>query len=195
MYSINGNVAKVDGRHGKYDGKVKDIDVRYGRNANDNYKTYIADIGKADKNVPLEFEYRYMPDGKFNKFALLGSAYEEFGQRTKVKTEEMNRELEACGMGNYIANALDINQDGYIDVGEYATGTLAQDILSSTDGFDITPDKVDGVITNKGEQKAFALNNRNVEAQAREVFAKLHQDFGLAQAQEEFLSDSNNLIK
>ena len=65
MYSVSGNLAKIDGRHGKYDGKVNDVDVRYGRNANDNYKTYIQDIGNHSKQVPLQFEYRYMPDGKF----------------------------------------------------------------------------------------------------------------------------------
>lgn len=195
MYSVSGNLAKIDGRHGKYDGKVNDVDVRYGRNANDNYKTYIQDIGNHSKQVPLQFEYRYMPDGKFNKFALLGSAYEELGQKTKVKTETLNKQLEMSGMNDYSANGLDINQDGYVDVGEYATSTLAQDILSSSDGYNINPSKVDGVITPKGEEKAFALNNKHIEGQARELYGKLYQDFGLEGATKEFVADNNNLVK
>ena len=195
MYSINGNVVRIDGRHGKYDGKVKNVDVRYGRNANDNYKSYIKDIGNYSKNVPLEFEYKYMPNGEYNRFALIGSAYEEMGQRTKIKVADANKEFESQGMSEYSVNALDINRDGYIDISEYATSTLAQDILSSSDGYDLDPSKVNGVINNKGEQKAFALNNKYIESQAREAFARLHHDFGLAQTQDDFLADCNNLVK
>lgn len=195
MYSVSNNLVKIDGKHGKYDGKVRNIDVRYGRNANDNYKSYIQDIGNHSKRVPLEFEYRYMPDGKFNKFALLGSAYEEMGQKTVLKVSDANKEFESQGMSDYCVDAIDINKDGYIDLSEYATNTLVQDILSTADGYDITPDKVDGVINNKGEAKAFALNNKHVVEQARDLYGKLHENFGLADAQKEFLSDNNNLVK
>ena len=195
MYSVNGNLVNINGKHGKYDRTVRNVDVRYGRNANDNYKSYIRDLGNPNKSLPLEFECKYMPDGKFNKFALLGSAYEEFGQRTKVKTEDLNKQIECQGLSNYSADALDIDQDGYIDIAEYATNTLAQDILSSTDGYEINPNKVNGIINGKGEQKAFALNNKYIENDARNVFTQLHTHFHLAEAQEEFLADSNNLAR
>ena len=195
MYSIDNNIVKIDGKHGKYDSLVRNIDVRYGRNANNNYRSYIADIGNVDKRVPLEFEYRYMPDGRLNKFALLGSAYEEMNKNTRLRVDMINKEFQKSGMSEYSMNAMDINRDGYIDISEYATGTLVQDMLSSTDGYDINPRRINGVITGKGETKAFALNNSHIENQAREVYAKLHKDFGLGQAQQEFLSDSNNLVK
>ena len=195
MYSISNNIVKIDGKHGKYDSKVKNIDVRYGRNANSNYKSYIADIGNAEKRVPLEFEYRYMPDGKLNKFALLGSAYEEMNKNTRLRTELLNKELQSSGMTEYSANAMDINQDGYVDIGEYATTTLAQDILSTSDSYDLDPRKINGIINNKGETKAFALNNSHIEEQARAAYAKLYNGFGLKQATAEFLADPNNLEK
>ncbi|MCR5265007.1 MAG: hypothetical protein K6E29_00255 [Cyanobacteria bacterium RUI128] len=195
MYSIGGNLVRIDGKHGSYDRKVLNVDVRYGRNANDNYKSYIADLGDYTKQIPLNFEYRYMPDGRFNKMALLGSAYEELGKRTRVKTDDLNEQLNKSGLSDYTANALDVDMDGYVDVGEYAASTLVQDILSSGEDYDINPRKVNGVITPKGEQRAFALNNKHIESQARLVYAQLRNEFKLGQAQKEFLSDSNNLVK
>ena len=192
MYTVKNNVAQINGSDGIYNNKITNPDVRYGRNAFDNYKIYIQDLSDTDKKVPLKFEYRYMPDGKFNKFALLGNAYEELGKKTKVKTEEMNQKLEKQGFSNLSANALDINQDGYIDVGEYATSTLAQDAISSTQGFNIDTSNIDGLITEDGD-KALALNNKNKESEAREIYSKLHQEFKLDKAQEEFLADQNNL--
>ena len=49
-------------------------------------------------------------------------------------------------------NAMDINRDGYIDISEYATGTLVQDMLSSTDGYDINQLYIDGELA-KGKVK------------------------------------------
>lgn len=195
MYSIDGNMVKIDGKHGNYDRKVLNVDVRYGRNANDNYKSYIADLGDYTRKIPLNFEYRYMPNGKFNKMALLGSAYEELGKRTYVKTEDLNNQLAKSGMSDYSANALDLDNNGYIDVSEYATSTLVQDILSSEDGYNIDPKKVNGLITPKGEQKAFALNSKHIESQAKAVYTQLYNNFKLGEAGREFVSDSNNLVK
>ena len=46
MFEVNNGVAKIDGSRGKYDGgkyesKVSDPSVRYGRNAVENYYTYV----------------------------------------------------------------------------------------------------------------------------------------------------------
>ena len=41
MFEVNNGVAKIDGSKGKYDGKVTDPSVRYGRNAVENYYTYL----------------------------------------------------------------------------------------------------------------------------------------------------------
>ena len=118
MYLISENFVYINGKHGKYDRTVKNVDVRYGRNANDNYKSYIRDLGNRGKSIPLEFEYKYMPDGKFNRLALLGSAYEELGQHTKIDKSILNRQLSVQGLSSYSVSAMDINNDGYIDVSE-----------------------------------------------------------------------------
>ena len=112
MFEVNNGVAKIDGSKGKYDGKVSNPSVKYGRNAVENYYTYlekpliadtmntapILDFGlspdAANKNAdkidkflkendeylsalpPLEYEYRYMPQGKVDTQAVLGAAYE-----------------------------------------------------------------------------------------------------------------------
>ena len=41
MYEVNNGVVKVDGSRGKYDNKVSDPSVRYGRNAVENLYTYM----------------------------------------------------------------------------------------------------------------------------------------------------------
>lgn len=202
MYSVENNVAIINGASGKYDKILPNEDVRYGRNAFDNFKSYAKDLKKPDDSVPLKYEYRYMPDGQFNKFALLGNAYEELGRRTKVKTEKLNKkfnklnkELEKQGLDKLSANALDINKDGYIDVSEYATSTLSQDIMSTSGGAGFAPNMANGVITNEGEEKALGMNDEKYEEEARQVFTKLHEDFELGKAQEEFLADKKNLKK
>ena len=193
MYSIDGNIAKINGQQGKYDTLVKNADARYGRNAADNYKTYINDIGNVDKKVPLEFEYRYMPDGKFNKFAIIGNAYEEMGQQTRIKKEKLTEQFKKANLTECSADALDLNNDGYIDTAEYSAGTLAQDILSSSDDCQINPSKADGVINAKGEAKSIALNKTSNQSAAREIYTNLYKDFELDNAQQEFLSDKDNL--
>ena len=40
-FEIAGNVAKIEGSQGKYDNKVTNPSVRYGRNAVENYYTYL----------------------------------------------------------------------------------------------------------------------------------------------------------
>ena len=41
MFEVNNGIVKIDGSKGKYDGKVTDPSVRYGRNAVENYYTYL----------------------------------------------------------------------------------------------------------------------------------------------------------
>ncbi len=40
-FEVSGNVAKIDGKQGKYDNKVTNPSVKYGRNAVENYYTYL----------------------------------------------------------------------------------------------------------------------------------------------------------
>ncbi|MCM1266076.1 MAG: hypothetical protein NC200_07745 [Candidatus Gastranaerophilales bacterium] len=194
MYSVSGNVARIDGRQGIYDGKINNSSVRYGRNSLSNYQSYTSDLAK-DTMPPLKFEYRYMPNGKLDKMALLGNAYEELGKRIEVKTEEMTETIQKVGGDKFSADALDINKDGYIDVAEYATSTLTEDILSSAKGFEIDSSKIDGVINNDGSNKTFALNLKSNEKKASEIYSKLYNELGLESAQEEFIKNTNNLVE
>ena len=41
MFDVNGNVAKIDGSKGKYDDKVTNQSVKYGKNAVENFNTYM----------------------------------------------------------------------------------------------------------------------------------------------------------
>lgn len=195
MYSVSSNIARIDGRQGIYDNKVQNSSVRYGRNALSNYKSYTEDLGNVDNMPPLKFEYRYMPNGKLDKLALMGNAYEELGKKTEVKTEELTATLQEFGGDRFSAEAIDINKDGYIDVAEYATTTLTEDALSSTKGFNVDPNKVDGIINNEGANKTFALNLKSNAKIASEIYSKLYNEFGLDKAQEEFLSNDNNLTE
>lgn len=195
MYSVSSNIARIDGRQGIYDNKVQNSSVRYGRNALSNYKSYTEDLGNVDNMPPLKFEYRYMPNGKLDKLALMGNAYEELGKKTEVKTEELTATLQEFGGDRFSAEAIDINKDGYIDVAEYATTTLTEDALSSTKGFNVDPNKVDGIINNEGSNKTFALNLKSNAKIASEIYSKLYNEFGLDKAQEEFLSNDNNLTE
>ena len=197
MYKISNNVAYIDGSQGKYDNKIKNPSVRYGMNACNNHKTYITDL-PTEKMPPIQFEYRYMPDGKMNRYALLGNAYEELGQRTEVKTEELNAKLKETNdkindsnkdsfiMPEITANALDLNKDGYVDIAEYSTSTLVQDALSSDEGFNINPEKIDGVINNNGENKSMALSLEKNKDIAGKIYQNLYNKFDLCTAKEDF---------
>ena len=198
MYGITNNIAKIDGRQGIYDGKINNPSAQYGRNAVANYKEYCEDM-ITDKYPPLEFEYRYMPSKKLDKIALMGTAYEELGRKLSVKTNSLTKKLnEYAGdnqeTGKLSAEAIDINKDGYVDISEYATSTLTEDILSSAKGFNINPKEVDGLINNTGANKAFALNLEKHEKIASEIYTNLYNEFNLKDAMNEFKSDKNNLI-
>ena len=126
MFEVNNGIAKINGANGKYDERVSDPSVRYGRNAVENYYTYLenpivedkmtpapildfglnpnADNNNADKLnkflkendeylkalPPLQYEYRYMPQGPVNTKALLGAAYEEMGGKKELSVEELD---------------------------------------------------------------------------------------------------------
>ena len=57
MFEVNNGIANINGKQGKYDNKVTDPSVKYGRNAVENYYTYLekpivsdpmnAEIGRA----------------------------------------------------------------------------------------------------------------------------------------------------
>lgn len=221
MFEVNNGVAKIDGSKGKYDGKVTDPSVRYGRNAVENYYTYlekpivsdtfntapILDFGMspaaADKNAekldkflkendeylnalpPLEFEYRYMPTSKLDKKALMGAAYEEMGGVKEMSVEEMDSRF--APDDSFTSQALDINKDGKIDNGEYASSILAADMLSKSEI--PNPANIDGTIKNKGFNAVLAYTQKSKAAAAAALYSNIYNTYNLGEAGKEFKAD------
>ena len=200
VYSISNNRAIISGQSGIYDNKVISPEVRYGRNATDNYMNYTKDLEKSDNMPPLAFEYRYVPDGKYSTLALMGNAYEELGKKTEVSVEELNKKFadtnKEIGQKSGVelcADALDLNNDGKVDLAEYATSTMATDMLDSLDEKTMpTVNNIDGVITNKGENAALKLYTKNNIQPAKQIFTNLYNTFNLNNAMNEFKSNQNN---
>ncbi len=221
VYSVSQNKAIINGQNGIYDKKVTDPDVKYGRNAENNYESYTKELGakvypEGLPHPPLEFEYRYIPQGQYSTKALIGNAYEELGKKKEVSVAELNQKLNANSQkinelnkqidelhkndpnykpvainSDFTADALDINGDGKVDVGEYATSTMAADMLDNNpSGCDIK--NLDGVITNKGEDASTVLYSKQNVANAKGLFTQIYNKFNLNQAAQEFGANPNN---
>lgn len=123
---------------------------------------------------PLEFEYRYMPEGGFNKKAVLGAAYEEMGGVKELPVKEFeNRYLLDNTM---TAKPLDINKDGKIDNSEYAANILAADILSKGTT-DVT--KVDGTINANGMNAVLEYSLKSRAAAAEKLYGDIYKTYNL----------------
>ena len=220
-FEIAGNVAKIEGSQGKYDNKVTNPSVRYGRNAVENYYTYleqpiiadtmnpapILDFGldpnapeknadKIDKFLkendeylkalpPLEFEYRYMPQmpkGQVDKQAVLGAAYEEMGGEKELSVNELDSRF--APDKTFTSKALDINNDGKVDIAEYGSSILAADMLSKSE----TPDtaNIDGTINKNGFNAVLAYTQKSKAAAAAALYSKIYNTYNLGEAQKEF---------
>ena len=211
MFEVNNGVAQINGSRGKYDGKVEDPSTRYGRNAVENYYTYVEQPIVADKMgvngtgvngandvdtklnnflkenneylqalPPLEFEYRYMPQmpkGQIDKKALLGAAYEEMGKVNEMSVEEMDNRF--APDDSFTSRALDINKDGKIDNGEYATSILAADMLSKSDMPDTA--NIDGTINKKGFNAVLAYTQKSNAAAAAALYTNIYNTYALGQ--------------
>lgn len=158
-----------------------------------------------DKNVPpSRYEQRYTPyatDYRFlDKDALLGAAYEEMDELTTIPVKELTQRLqqvsdESWGEGEILmdASVLDLDGNGEIDLGEFSASIILEDALSKDDShFDER--NVDGSITEQGEEKELEYFEKDNYALARTVFKRIYKLFNLARAQENFLSDENNIV-
>ena len=214
MFDVN-NISKIDGNNGKYTDKtVSNPSERYGRNAVNNYFSYLEKPLAEDKMTPapildfslnpnaaennaekleqftkenddylkalppLEFEYRYMPNienGKIDRQALLGAAYEEMGKHDSVSVNEMNKYL--APDDSFTFEPLDVNKDGQIDKSEYATSILAADMLSKSE----TPDtkNIDGTINSKGLNALLAYTKKSNAAAATALYSNIYNKFNL----------------
>lgn len=218
MFEVNNGIAKINGANGKYDERVSDPSVRYGRNAVENYYTYLenpivedkmtpapildfglnpnADNNNADKLnkfqkendeylkalPPLQYEYRYMPQGPVNTKALLGAAYEEMGGKKELSVEELDYRF--APDSSFTSKALDLNNDGKVDIGEYGSSILAADMLSKSD----TPDtkNIDGTINNKGFNAVLAYTQKSNATAATKLYSNIYNTYNLGEAQKDF---------
>ena len=211
----------IDGSKGKYDGKVTDPSVRYGRNAVENYYTYlekpivedkmttapILDFGlnpDAAKNnedklnkflkendeylnalPPLQYEYRYMPQGPVNTKAVLGAAYEEMGENKELSVNELDSHF--APDDNFTSKALDLNNDGKIDIAEYGSSILAADMLSKADT--PNPANIDGTINKKGFDAVLAYTQKSNATAAAKLYSNIYNTYNLGEAQKDFKAD------
>lgn len=129
---------------------------------------------------PLQYEYRYMPQmpkGQIDKKAVLGAAYEEMGKVNELSVEEMDYRF--APDDSFTSKALDINNDGKIDNGEYATSILAADMLSKSD----TPDmnNIDGTINKKGFDAVLAYTQKSKAAAAAALYSNIYNNYKLGE--------------
>lgn len=212
VYSITSNKAIITGQYGIYDNKVKSASVKYGRNAADNYKIYTEDFNQG--YAPVNFSYQYVPKSKhYSLQALMGNVYEELGKKTEVSVDVLNRKFDKNTQEikkinyeillrnptsqvietNFTTEALDLNNDGKVDISEYATSKIAADMLDKNQTHcDIK--NLDGIITNKGEDAALPLYLKKNVQNAKKLFGEIHKTFELNNAMQKFISEPDNLI-
>ena len=146
----------------------------------ENMEKYVNENDKYLASLPpLEYEYRYMPNihrkGEIDKDALLGSAYEQLGQRDEVSVEDMEKTF--APTEDYTYKPMDINKDGKIDKAEYSASILAADLLSKPEGTSI--DGVDGTINNKGMNTLQELTKKANAQEASVVYTALYNQYNL----------------
>ena len=195
--------------------------MRYGRNAVENYYTYlekpivedkmttapILDFGlnpDATKNnedklnkflkendeylnalPPLQYEYRYMPQGSVNTKAVLGAAYEEMGENKELSVNELDSHF--APDDNFTSKALDLNNDGKVDIAEYGSSILAADMLSKADT--PNPANVDGTINKKGFDAVLAYTQKSNATAAAKLYSNIYNTYNLGEAQKDFKAD------
>jgi len=145
-----------------------------------NMEKYIEENDKYLASLPpLEYEYRYMPNihrkGEIDKEALLGSAYEQLGQRDEVSLDDLERTFAPTKDFTYAP--MDINKDGIINKNEYSTSILAADLLSKPAGTNI--DGIDGTINNQGHSALQELTKKSNAQEAAALYTALYDKYNL----------------
>lgn len=213
MYNISNNNMYIDGRHGKYDNKVTNPSVKYGRNAVDNFYSYFEkplmnDIKQLSekhnfsnleekannilnknngylKSLPtFEFEYRYMPTKSIDKLAVLGAAYEEL-QTKEISIEELNKKF--APSKEFTSEGLDLNNDGKVDIAEYGTSILAADMLSKSNIPEMK--NIDGTINTKGLNNVLAYAHYSNKEAAKNLYTSIYNQANLGSSLNEFSPD------
>ena len=132
---------------------------------------------------PLEYEYRYMPNinkrGEIDKNALLGAAYEELVGKKEVSVKDLDNAFAINE--NYSTAPMDVNKDGKVDVGEYATSIIAADLISNNG-------EVKGTINKQGHDAVFEYTKKANADAATQLYSTFYNKFGLGEAAEKFNS-------
>ncbi len=161
---------------------------------------YIDALAAFSDNTPeAKFNMKYAQNeaGKPDKMAVLGAAYEELGKKTSISvgelTETLREGISDKNKFSFSADSLDLNQDGKIDIAEYGTSILVEDMLS-TDSTMLNAKNITGEITQEGQNALLSFAAINNYSQALNTYKAIYSDFNLGEAQSEFLKDKNNLI-
>lgn len=137
---------------------------------------------------PLEFEYRYMqklPKGQVDKKAVLGAAYEEMGGVNELSVKELDSRF--APDNTFTSKALDINNDGKVDIAEYGSSFLAADMLSKSDT--PNPANIDGTINKKGFDAVLAYTQKSKAEAAAKLYSSIYNSYNLAEAKKDFKAE------
>ncbi len=172
----------------------------------DKFESKMSELDKSieklagQKMPPVDFSCTYMPTSSVDNDALLAFAYEEMGKRSAIKTQELTQTLQQVSDNCFgsarvemSAQALDLNNDGLVDVGEYASSLLVADALSADQNI-VNSRNINGVFNNKGENALIQYGIKSNYAIASATFKGIYQMYGLDRAKNEFLSNPNNLV-
>lgn len=215
------NISYINGQSGASESKVKDPNVKYGRNAMANYYLYLNELGfgQSDKLIgqdapkdttklpSINSNLKYLPEEKpnkenLNKMALLGASFVDLGNKLSIPLEQMNKIIKNAFGEGATADAFDVNNDGQIDVAENATAILIKDMAGKIDSktatqsgnLDLNADNIDGTITNVGENNFGIFTNvKNLETNKQTIKA-IYEKFQLNEAKNIFEKEPNNTI-
>lgn len=147
-------------------------------------------LDKKDNSPPLNLVMKYLPQNvdykNLDKLALLGAAFEEMGKKLSISVDEMTSKLQSAFGKNVSAKAVDVNNDGQIDVGEYATTILIEDMLGENQNA-LEAKNINGEITSDGQKASAIYINQTNYAEASKEYKAIHESFGLEAAKNEFL--------
>lgn len=199
-YVENYNSKPLDPKQYDLSGLTKLNDDQFEKKINTTSKAIDEDMSVP--LTPIKFNYKYLPEEKvdpknINKMALLGAAFEELGKKLSVSTSELTEKWQLTLSKMSInaplsADSVDINKDGQVDAGEYASTILLADMLS-TDAQNVDANNIKGEINNSGQNNSLPYLNKKNIAPATEMFKTIYNAFGLEQANKEFASNQNNL--
>ncbi|NLF83661.1 MAG: hypothetical protein GX568_06725, partial [Candidatus Gastranaerophilales bacterium] len=146
------------------------------------------------------FEVKYLPgenikkdDLKGNdekatnlKGALFGHEYalDDYGKKSYKSLDKINSDIfNVTGTDQFCADALDLDDNKVIDLGEQAAATLAKTILSNQDG------KIDGKYTSEGDYNSVNLLSKDHIKENKAYLQKIHTQYGLCEAMEKFVEE------